>query len=293
VRGFRPPPPNAHPTCPHPGYDHIVPVSGYTGTAELYYNDLWRTRSSRILRLPTDIQSRAQCVMRSPRQPYAYCLPTFRDYGLAVTGVVDPLGELLPISLSVGRCVSEGGGGGKAMWPRWRLGCAAGPCVLESGRVWVRVRRRRHCGLASKKHGRAQSFCPEVHAVWCGVCRGFFFYFHGLLCMGGLADGCAARRSDSEPDWGAEDNLDQAPVTLTPVVTATGLTVGTEYALLRFDSPGALPSAGGFLASLLWSEKVLFVAATPVMQLSTPHGLGTISSDGTYFYRCVLSGRSQ
>lgn len=73
------------------------------------------------------------------------------------------------------------------------------------------------------------------------------------------------------------------------MVTARGLTTGTTYALLRFDSATALPPSGNFLASGTWSEKVQFVAAGPVQVVSA---LGTISSGGIYFYRCVAATAS-
>jgi hypothetical protein len=70
------------------------------------------------------------------------------------------------------------------------------------------------------------------------------------------------------------------------VVTARGLTLGASYTLLRFDSAAALPSRGNFLASGTWAEKVQFVASGSVQVVSN---LGSISSGGTYFYRCVRS----
>lgn len=88
-----------------------------------------------------------------------------------------------------------------------------------------------------------------------------------------------------EPDWGVEDRLNEPLVTLRPVVTARGLTPGVTYALLRFDTAASLPSAGGFLAAA-WSEKVTFTATGTSASVSS---LGTISSGGTYFYRCVVA----
>jgi hypothetical protein len=70
------------------------------------------------------------------------------------------------------------------------------------------------------------------------------------------------------------------------VVTARGLTLGASYTLLRFDRAAALPSRGNFLASGTWAEKVQFVASGSVQVVSN---LGSISSGGTYFYRCVRS----
>ena len=90
----------------------------------------------------------------------------------------------------------------------------------------------------------------------------------------------------TEPDWGAEDGLNQPLTTFRPVVTARGLTLGASYTLLRFDRAAALPSRGNFLASGTWAEKVQFVASGSVQVVSN---LGSISSGGTYFYRCVRS----
>jgi hypothetical protein len=86
-------------------YDHIVPITGYRGTTELYYNDLYVTSQSRLLRLPDDIKSRAQCVMQNAVNPYMYCVQSQQNFGLSVSGVLDPRRELVPITLSVGRCV--------------------------------------------------------------------------------------------------------------------------------------------------------------------------------------------
>jgi len=174
-------------------YDHIVPFVGYDSTTVLYYNDLY-SPSTRSLALPAAVKTRSQCTTTSNVQlPDNYCIPKGVDWGFAVTGVVDPKGELVPITLSVGR--------------------------------------------------------------W------------------------------DEPDWGAEDRLNEPLVTLRPVVTARGLTPGVTYALLRFDTAASLPSAGGFLAAA-WSEKVTFTATGTSASVSS---LGTISSGGTYFYRCVVA----
>ena len=86
-----------------------------------------------------------------------------------------------------------------------------------------------------------------------------------------------------EPDWGAEDGLNQAPINLFPVATVSGLTPGVAYVLLRFDSVGSLPATGNFLAAA-WAQETPFVASGAVMTLTS---LASIRSDGTYFYRCV------
>jgi hypothetical protein len=104
------------------------------------------------------------------------------------------------------------------------------------------------------------------------------------VCVGECVHGCDDGRWD-EPDWGSENNLNEAPVPLTATVTISGLTAGSSYALLRFDEASALPSRGGFLTAR-WSRKVVFVAAGAWMRVALPE---PIQSDGTYFYRCVAA----
>ena len=82
-------------------YDHIVIAIG-ADSSGLYYNDLY-SRTPRYLALPGGAKSRGQCVTANPVQPYTYCLPRDVDYALAITGVVDPRKELLPVSLAVDR----------------------------------------------------------------------------------------------------------------------------------------------------------------------------------------------
>ena len=83
-------------------------------------------------------------------------------------------------------------------------------------------------------------------------------------------------------DWGAEDGVHEKPVPLYPTATVSGLTAGANYALLRFDEAGAVPSSN-FLAGS-WATKVEFTASGATQKLT---GLDAIQSDGTYFYRCV------
>jgi hypothetical protein len=46
----------------------------------------------------------------------------------------------------------------------------------------------------------------------------------------------------SEPDYSREDRLHEPPLLLNATLTVSGLSVGAQYALLRYDSPGAIPS---------------------------------------------------
>ena len=86
-----------------------MPFVGYDASS-LLYNDLYSS-TVRTLSLPGNVKTRAQCTTSNPTMPDTYCLPRDYDFALAITGVVDPRRELLPISLSVGRCVCVWGGG--------------------------------------------------------------------------------------------------------------------------------------------------------------------------------------
>lgn len=88
-------------------YDHIVPIVGYDLAAStLLYNDLYLP-TSLSLALPGDVETRADCQAPTDdddwSMPDTYCLPRDVEYAFAVTGVVDPRKELLPISLAVDR----------------------------------------------------------------------------------------------------------------------------------------------------------------------------------------------
>ena len=88
--------------------------------------------------------------------------------------------------------------------------------------------------------------------------------------------------SNSEPDWGKEDNRHQQPVSMKISAKIEGLTVGKKYSLLRFDSIEALPSSD-FLAGP-WSNKFDITANAVNMIIEN---FDTIISDSSTFYRCV------
>jgi hypothetical protein len=88
----------------------------------------------------------------------------------------------------------------------------------------------------------------------------------------------------SEPDWGSEDHINAPPVKFFPSATVSLLTIGTQYSLLRFDDPSYVP-LGGFFAGP-WTQVVNFTAVSATQVLN---GLRPIWSNGTYFYRCVVS----
>ena len=89
----------------------------------------------------------------------------------------------------------------------------------------------------------------------------------------------------SEPDWGSEDHINAKPVPFTPTITATGLTIGWTYTVLRFNSVKALPANGNFILGA-WSERTDFLATATSM---TVHPAATLMSNSTTFYRCVVT----
>ncbi len=88
-------------------YDHIMPIIGYevkkgdntfangslmavpTNT-DIYHNDLYLQETS-ITYGADAFKTRKTCSQsKAPVQPYDYCLPQDYDYGIAITGNVDP-----------------------------------------------------------------------------------------------------------------------------------------------------------------------------------------------------------
>lgn len=182
-------------------YDHIMPIVGFKGSnngskrspptsAAITYNDLYVTSAHSVVAGSDAFKTRKQCTTKSPRQPYSYCLPVEANYGIALTGNVDPEGML------------------------YRT-------ILRADKV-------------------------------------------------------------SEPDWGAEDGLDETPEQQTFAATVYGLTVGEEYSLLRFDSVSSLENSRNFL-QLDYSDRVDFTAAATTHEIS---GI-QLRSDGEHYFRTV------
>ena len=57
----------------------------------------------------------------------------------------------------------------------------------------------------------------------------------------------------NEPDWGTEDDLNEKPISMNISGQIVGLTSGSSYAVLRFDSPSYLPSSK-FVDSMGWTK---------------------------------------
>jgi hypothetical protein len=85
----------------------------------------------------------------------------------------------------------------------------------------------------------------------------------------------------TEPDYSEEDKLHEPPVLLSAQVVVSALTVGSTYALLRFDDPLLTP-VSGFLRSPNVREKNVFVASAPTARFNR-----TFMSNTTQLFRCV------
>lgn len=46
-----------------------------------------------------------------------------------------------------------------------------------------------------------------------------------------------------EPDWGSENNLNQAPVNMSISAQITGLIPGSNYTVLKFESASKVPTS--------------------------------------------------
>ena len=57
----------------------------------------------------------------------------------------------------------------------------------------------------------------------------------------------------SEPDWGSENKYNEKPINMTISGQVVGLTLGTSYAVLRFESPDSLPTSN-FVESKNWTK---------------------------------------
>jgi hypothetical protein len=86
----------------------------------------------------------------------------------------------------------------------------------------------------------------------------------------------------TEPDWGEEDELNQAPTNITFSLHIYSLTVGKKYSILRFDSLKILPKSD-FLTGK-WSKRTDFIANN--INASFPN-YDTLMSNGEYYWRCV------
>lgn len=84
----------------------------------------------------------------------------------------------------------------------------------------------------------------------------------------------------TEPDYSKEDEQEQVPVMLSASVTASGLTLGTRYAMLRFDDPKSVPAQGFLNAPYVAKTEFKATGHTWTQK-------ATFMSNSTIFFRCV------
>lgn len=48
---------------------------------------------------------------------------------------------------------------------------------------------------------------------------------------------------NNEPDWGTEDKLNETPISMNISGQVVGLISGSNYTILRFESPSQVPSS--------------------------------------------------
>jgi hypothetical protein len=91
--------------------------------------------------------------------------------------------------------------------------------------------------------------------------------------------------------------LNKAATPIRFTATITGLSPGTAYSLLRYDDYATLTSIlakspfPGYLAAGGFAQRYNFTASSSIQQLTDdlPIMSSGLSSNGTYFYRCIKS----
>ena len=134
------------------------------------------------------------------------------------------------------------------------------------------VATRKHCA-SSERFGQ-QSFCLPRNRNY------------GVAVMGNRDAEGALRpvrlemSSWTEPDYSREDAQQQKPRLLLAAATASALSPGKRYAMLRFDCADAVPEKAFLQAA--FAQKTVFVAVT-----STWTQAVNFMSNTTQFFRCV------
>jgi hypothetical protein len=86
----------------------------------------------------------------------------------------------------------------------------------------------------------------------------------------------------TEPDWGKEDKVNAKPVSFTISASVQGLTVGSDYTILRFDSYSTLPTSGFINGP--FTKQFNFTATAATMNFTN---FDSFMSNSTIFYRTV------
>jgi len=95
----------------------------------------------------------------------------------------------------------------------------------------------------------------------------------------------------NEPDWGAEDKKNEAPINLKFSAIIYGLTPGKIYTILQFQpeinttkhtiNTHTIPTSN--YAKANYTQKISFTAQNSIEKIE----LGSLKSDGAYFYRTI------
>jgi hypothetical protein len=89
----------------------------------------------------------------------------------------------------------------------------------------------------------------------------------------------------TEPDWGAEDKLHQAPIRFNATLTVAGLTDGVGYSVLRYEDAADVPTTNNFAESSFVGRHD-FTASGDTQVL---HHFDSFMSDDMVYYRVVNS----
>ena len=84
-----------------------------------------------------------------------------------------------------------------------------------------------------------------------------------------------------EPDWGAEDKLNEKPIEIKGILHIVNLTVGKGYRILRFDSFDSCPEKNFNKSNP--AHEIKFTADKENVAIDLP----TMKSDKVYFYRVI------
>ncbi len=90
-------------------------------------------------------------------------------------------------------------------------------------------------------------------------------------------------KDEDEPDWGVEDKLNEAPIKMNISGQIVGLTPGSNYTILRFESPSQVPTSK-FVESMKWTKSWQFTATSNIYDAVD---FDTFMSNSSIFYRVV------
>ena len=114
---------------------------------------------------------------------------------------------------------------------------------------------------------------------------------YGIALLGNKNPGIPVQflaSSNREPDYGREDKIYAQPVPINGTLVVSALSAGYSYTCVRFDSLAALPDNSDFL-NANYAMRHDFIATDSTYSLFYSDGM---FSNGTYFFRCVCTSKS-